>query len=55
MQGSSADSLARLTDEVITAVDGGTAGAELGTNPELEASTEAEAQDSTEDDESTSE
>ena len=31
------------------------AGAELGTNPELEASTEAEAQDSTEDDESTSE
>jgi F-type H+-transporting ATPase subunit delta len=31
MQGSSADSLARLTDEVIKAVDGGTAGAELGT------------------------
>ena len=31
------------------------AGAELGTNPELEASTEVEAQDSTEDDESTSE
>ena len=31
MQGSSADSLARLTDEVVAAVDGGADGVELGT------------------------
>ena len=31
MHGSSADSLARLTDQVVGAVEGGTDGAELGT------------------------